>query len=143
MVFSSRPAPRARALSAATWESIPRRTRFVKRPKGAPQHLQSDGKRYAEPFAPQGSFILRTLASPAGGASVPSRKEVVQPHLPVQLPCYGFAPVAATTLNGCLPAIGLAGLAPPPPDSVGYPGVTGGVYRARNVFTAVWLTGGY
>jgi hypothetical protein len=31
--------------------------------------------------------------------SVP-RKEVIQPHLPVRLPCYDFVPIAGTTLGG-------------------------------------------
>ena len=30
------------------------------------------------------------------------RKEVIQPHLPVQLPCYDFTPLAKPTLNSCL-----------------------------------------
>ena len=31
------------------------------------------------------------------------RKEVIQPHLPVQLPCYDFVPVTSPTLGRCLP----------------------------------------
>ena len=31
------------------------------------------------------------------------RKEVIQPHLPVRLPCYDFTPVAHQTLGACLP----------------------------------------
>ena len=31
------------------------------------------------------------------------RKEVIQPHLPVQLPCYDFVPVTGPTLGRCLP----------------------------------------
>jgi hypothetical protein len=30
------------------------------------------------------------------------RKEVIQPHLPVRLPCYDFVPVAAPALGRCL-----------------------------------------
>ena len=29
------------------------------------------------------------------------RKEVIQPHLPIRLPCYDFTPVIAPTLDGC------------------------------------------
>ena len=29
------------------------------------------------------------------------RKEVIQPHLPVRLPCYDFTPVTDPTLDGC------------------------------------------
>ena len=32
------------------------------------------------------------------------RKEVIQPHLPVRLPCYDFAPVIDLTLGAFLPA---------------------------------------
>ena len=35
------------------------------------------------------------------------RKEVIQPHLPVQLPCYDLVPVIGSTLGTCLPC-GLA-----------------------------------
>jgi len=28
---------------------------------------------------------------------------VIQPHLPVQLPCYDFVPVICPTLGTCLP----------------------------------------
>ena len=29
------------------------------------------------------------------------RKEVIQPHLPIRLPCYDFTPVIGLTLDGC------------------------------------------
>ena len=32
-----------------------------------------------------------------------SRKEVIQPHLPIRLPCYDFTPVTSPTFNGSLP----------------------------------------
>ncbi len=31
------------------------------------------------------------------------KKEVIQPHLPVRLPCYDLAPVTRLTLKTCLP----------------------------------------
>ena len=31
------------------------------------------------------------------------RKEVIQPHLPVRLPCYDFVPIASPTFDGSLP----------------------------------------
>jgi hypothetical protein len=31
------------------------------------------------------------------------RKEVIQPHLPVRLPCYDFVPIAGPTFDGSLP----------------------------------------
>jgi hypothetical protein len=30
------------------------------------------------------------------------RKEVIQPHLPVRLPCYDFTPIINPTLDACL-----------------------------------------
>ena len=36
-----------------------------------------------------------------------SRKEVIQPQVPLRLPCYDFTPVADPTVDGCLPC-GLA-----------------------------------
>ena len=49
------------------------------------------------------------VASGAGGAVpyghrlVLPRKEVIQPHLPVRLPCYDFTPVTSPTFDGSLP----------------------------------------
>ena len=31
------------------------------------------------------------------------RKEVIQPHLPVRLPCYDFTPIADPTFDSSLP----------------------------------------
>jgi hypothetical protein len=42
-----------------------------------------------------------TSCETRGTSSIP-RKEVIQPHLPVRLPCYDFVPIAGTTLGGCL-----------------------------------------
>ncbi len=42
---------------------------------------------------------------PVGGRrrrSLLPRKEVIQPHLPVRLPCYDFVPVTSPTFDGCL-----------------------------------------
>jgi hypothetical protein len=35
-------------------------------------------------------------------ATVLLRKEVIQPHLPVRLPCYDFVPIASPTFDGSL-----------------------------------------
>ena len=37
------------------------------------------------------------------GLVVLLRKEVIQPHLPVRLPCYDFVPIADPTFDGSLP----------------------------------------
>ena len=54
------------------------------------------------------------------------RKEVIQPHLPVRLPCYDFTPIANPTFDGSLPKVG-----PPASGVADFRGVTGGVYKAR------------
>ena len=54
------------------------------------------------------------------------RKEVIQPHLPIRLPCYDFTPVIGLTFDSWL--LSVASLASGAPNSHG---VTGGVYKAR------------
>lgn len=36
------------------------------------------------------------------------RKEVIQPHLPVRLPCYDFVPIAGPTFDRSPPQVGWA-----------------------------------
>ena len=50
---------------------------------------------------------LGVSSDPGVEAGLP-RKEVIQPHLPVRLPCYDFVPIADPALDGCPPR-GLAG----------------------------------
>ena len=54
------------------------------------------------------------------------RKEVIQPHLPIRLPCYDFTPVTGFTFDCSSIAVGSQ--ASGASDSHG---VTGGVYKAR------------
>ena len=37
-----------------------------------------------------------------------SLKEVIQPQVPLRLPCYDFTPIISPTVDGCLPSRGLA-----------------------------------
>src|SRR5579859_4480365 len=64
--------------------------------------------------------------SPAFGY-VLLRKEVIQPHLPVRLPCYDFVPIAGPTFDSSLPQ----GVRPPASGVTDFRDVTGGVYKAR------------
>jgi hypothetical protein len=41
-----------------------------------------------------------------GGLVMLLRKEVIQPHLPVRLPCYDFVPIADPTFDSSLPSRG-------------------------------------
>jgi hypothetical protein len=54
------------------------------------------------------------------------RKEVIQPHLPIRLPCYDFTPIICPTLGGWLLAV-----TPPTLGVTNFRGVTGGVYKTR------------
>ena len=82
------------------------------------------------------------------------RKEVIQPHLPIRLPCYDFTPIIYPTFDGWLQSRGQksdtgcqmhacfiltsgfwplsSGPVTPPASGVAnFRGVTGGVYKAR------------
>ena len=54
------------------------------------------------------------------------RKEVIQPHLPIRLPCYDFTPVIRPAFGGSF----LAVRSPTSGISDSH-GVTGGVYKTR------------
>jgi hypothetical protein len=76
-------------------------TRF---PKEHP-HPQKKGCRWlvlVRPSTQQGAWT-RTLAAPITPRTKRSvkllRKEVIQPHLPVRLPCYDFVPIASPTFD--------------------------------------------
>ena len=60
------------------------------------------------------------------GFAVLLRKEVIQPHLPIRLPCYDFTPITSPTFDGVLLTVRL-----PASGVTGSFGVTGGVYKAR------------
>ena len=66
------------------------------------------------------------------------RKEVIQPHLPIRLPCYDFTPVIAPTLDGWFLAV-----TPPASGVNDFRGVTGGVYKARERIHRSMLTCDY
>ena len=60
------------------------------------------------------------------------RKEVIQPHLPIRLPCYDFTPVIGLTFGSSLLAV--ESLTSGAPNSHG---VTGGVYKACLLYTSI------
>ena len=53
------------------------------------------------------------------------RKEVIQPQVPLRLPCYDFIPITSHTFGACPLAVGTA-----TSDTTGFHDVTGGVYKA-------------
>ena len=54
------------------------------------------------------------------------RKEVIQPQVPLRLPCYDFTPVADLTVGSCFLAVSTL-----TSGKTNSHGVTGGVYKAR------------
>ena len=54
------------------------------------------------------------------------RKEVIQPQVPLRLPCYDFTPIIVPTLGTCLLAVNAV-----TSGRHNFHGVTGGVYKAR------------
>ncbi len=67
------------------------------------------------------------------------RKEVIQPQVPLRLPCYDFTPVAEPTVAGCL----LREVDAPSSGRPNSHGVTGGVYKARERIHRVMLLRDY
>jgi hypothetical protein len=70
------------------------------------------------PLATDRLWVLERRAVP--------RKEVIQPHLPIRLPCYDFTPVMKRTVVGGPLAVSL-----PTSGAPHSHGVTGGVYKTR------------
>src|SRR5258708_5392354 len=80
--------------------------RVLLRPS-APRHPPRPLSRlYSCMLAPEnkdrpGSSARAATAGVATPLRLP-RKEVIQPHLPVRLPCYDFTPITDPTLDACL-----------------------------------------
>ena len=74
-----------------------------------------------------GGNVLWTGGEELGAASTAMilRKEVIQPQVPLRLPCYDFTPVADPTVVSCLLAVSAL-----PSGETNSHGVTGGVYKA-------------
>ena len=68
----------------------------------------------------------------------PLRKEVIQPHLPIRLPCYDFTRIICPTFDGSPLTV-----RPPASGVADFPGVTGGVYKARERIHHGMLTRDY
>ena len=93
------------------------------------------GSTWGSPLAAGG----RSGTDRAAATALP-RKEVIQPHLPVRLPCYDFVPIAGSALDGSLPP---KGVRPPASGVSNFHDVTGGVYKARERIHGRVLTGRY
>ena len=69
---------------------------------------------------------LDELESSEEPGSQSLRKEVIQPQVLLQLPCYDFTPITDHTMGTCPLAVGTA-----TSGTAGFRDVTGGVYKAR------------
>jgi hypothetical protein len=72
--------------------------------------------------------VLRTLwrLDPWAHRHFSYRKEVIQPQVPLRLPCYDFVPITTPALGSCPLAVGAD-----TSGGSGFHDVTGGVYKAR------------
>ena len=91
----------------------------------APLPLPDCSFRFFFALAPPCSEVDLGIGKPFGSPILP-RKEVIQPHLPIRLPCYDFTPVIDLTFGGGLLAVTI-----PTSGALNSHGVTGGVYKAR------------
>ena len=58
----------------------------------------------ASPGTGRSRETIERARTPAGvRAPAFPRKEVIQPQLPLRLPCYDFTPIINPTFDGCLP----------------------------------------
>ena len=82
-------------------------------------------------FANRSLIDLTTIEKDLVTCMSAFRKEVIQPQVPLVLPCYDFTPVMDHTVVNAIPKVKLS-----TSGAMHSHGVTGGVYRPENVFTA-------
>ena len=107
------PPLRQQSASPSKLNSVLHRGRRNSRRDRSPDDQQNDHQRAGQPTG------VRAPEFP--------RKEVIQPQLPLRLPCYDFTPIINPTFDGSLPQ----GVRPPASGVADFRGVTGGVYKAR------------
>ena len=74
---------------------------------------------------PSRSWVLRVARSSGRDfLSEILRKEVIQPQVPLRLPCYDLVPITGFIFGACLAA-------PATSDAPRFGGLTGGVYKAQ------------
>ena len=80
----------------------------------------------ADPAGPVPQNQVTCVGTRARARDASLLKEVIQPHLPIRLPCYDFTPVIDHSVVSVLLAVRL-----PASGAANSHGVTGGVYKAR------------
>ena len=93
--------------------------RVTPKPNNAPHPTQNQYSTHEQNHPPD-------TRGQHGQLNVLLRKEVIQPHLPVRLPCYDLVPIANPTLDGSLQKV-----RPPALGVTNFRDLTGGVYKAR------------
>jgi hypothetical protein len=76
------------------------------------------------PRADSLAAVPRSCKGPQAGFLSFLRKEVIQPQVPLRLPCYDLVPITGLIFGACLPA-------PTTSDAPRFGGLTGGVYKAQ------------
>ena len=90
-------------------------------------NIHSADKIPLTPFNLRHSLVYLNFTMPSFDTLyVLHRKEVIQPHLPIRLPCYDLTPIIEPTFDGCLLAVST-----PASGVFNFHGLTGGVYKAR------------
>ena len=74
----------------------------------------------------QEDFYGGVIHSKSESSSIFLRKEVIQPQVPLRLPCYDLVPIREFILGACVLAVRSATWDAPP-----FRGLTGGVYKAQ------------
>ena len=111
-VFKVRVSSVAHEKNRRRWRSLKTQQRDLAREPGSRSTLFQASSVLGRP---EGHQLLQVMAvGPTGSgqtsraptgvrAPVFPRKEVIQPQLPLRLPCYDFTPIINPTFDGCLP----------------------------------------
>ncbi len=94
--------------------------------QGPPRHTQRSSSAGGLSKLSSVPSDIQPLGSPVDVLEKLPRKEVIQPQLPLRLPCYDFTPITGPTFDGSLQKV-----RPPASGVTCFRGVTGGVYKAR------------
>ena len=119
---------RALAEGSAYWWSLSGSNRRPPACKAGalPAELRPQNGTYPGRAFPAWNSECRSLVRTPDRRCCHAQKEVIQPHLPIRLPCYDFTPVIGHTVASALPKVKL-----PASGATNSHGVTGGVYKAR------------
>ena len=98
----------------------PTRLRFDQRIQPLKTEPERHVKSEDSPRVDRSIFLVKRLEN------LLLRKEVIQPQVPLRLPCYDFTPVIDHSLGTCFLAVSSA-----TSGAINSHGVTGGVYKAR------------